>query len=290
MTMIFLPHSDKRWTQKRYDKKIYKLGSVISKIGLEASGHPPAIIGLAEVENKRVLQDLVDSKDLEDYNYKFVHYESNDERGIDVALLYNEDVFTVESSEVYTVFLEDKDGDRDFTRDILLVSGILFEEQIHIIVNHWPSRREGEKESAPKRFEAAKKVNEILIKLKYNYSDPKIVVMGDFNDNPSDDNVQYIVNEQSLFNPMETLLSYEKGSLNHDFQWNLFDQIMFTTNFFETKKGAYKFHEAHVFGDKFLTQYNGKFEGQPYRTYVGKKYKGGFSDHFPVYIELKRNV
>ena len=187
------------------------------------------------------------------------------------------------------MFLEDENGERDFTRDILLVSGMLYDEQVHIIVNHWPSRREGEKESAHKRFEAAKKANEILIKLKYNYSNPKIIVMGDFNDNPSDYNVQYLANEQSLFNPMETLLSYEKGSLNHDFEWNLFDQIMFTTNFFETQKGAYKFHEAHVYGKKFLTQYNGKFEGQPYRTYVGKKYKGGFSDHFPVYIELKRN-
>jgi len=283
----FLPTSDKRWTQKRYDRKIYKLGAVISKIGFNVTGQPPAIIGLAEVENKKVIQDLLESEDLKEYHYKYVHFDSNDERGIDVALLYNDDLFKVLSSEIFTVLLEDDDGNRDFTRDILLVSGSLNGEDIHVVVNHWPSRREGEKESAPKRFESAKKANEVLVKLHDNHSDPKVIVMGDFNDNPNDESVKFLTNEQSLFNPMETLFSYEEGSLNHKFKWNLFDQIMITTNFFETKKDACKFDEAHIFGDKFLTQYNGKFEGHPYRTYVGKKYKGGFSDHFPVFIILK---
>ena len=107
-------------------------------------------------------------------------------------------------------------------------------------------------------------------------------------DNPNDKSVKYLVDEHQLFNPMETILNYDKGSQNHNYQWNLFDQIFFTTNFFEIKDETFRFDEADIFDEKLLTQFNGKYKGQPFRTYVGKKYKGGFSDHFPVYIILKK--
>jgi len=282
----FLPGTEKRWTKKRYDRKLHKLGQVISKIGFDETQKPPALIGLAEVENKKVLQDLIDSKDLEEYPYGFVHYDSQDERGIDVALLYDTTVFTVEQSKTYSVYLEDDIGEQDYTRDILLVSGILHSEKIYCIVNHWPSRREGEKESMPKRMKAAEKVVEIMNEIKTEDANAKILVMGDFNDNPSNDSVKFMVKQSELYNPMETLLSYSRGSLNHNFKWNLFDQILFSTNFFETQKNKLKFDEADIFDEKFLTQYKGKFKGQPFRTYVGKKYKGGYSDHFPVYVQL----
>lgn len=284
----FLPTSDKRWTQKKYDRKIYKIGSVISQIGTNENTIPPAIVGLAEVENKRVLKDLLASKDLQSINYDYVHYNSLDERGIDVALIYNKDVFTVNSSETFNIFITDEDGEIDFTRDVLLVSGMLGEEEIHIIVNHWPSRREGEEASSYKRVLAAQKNIEVVNRLKQDNPNSKIIVMGDFNDNPDDDSVEELVAGANLYNPMQNLRSIDKGSLNHDFNWNVFDQIMVSINFLETKPNTLKFSDANIFDSKFLTQYNGKYKGQPYRTFVGKKYKGGFSDHFPVFIELKK--
>lgn len=282
----FLPGSEKRWTKKRYDRKIYKLGQVISKIGFEESEKPPAIVGLAEVENKNVIQDLINSKDLENYNYDFVHYDSQDERGIDVALIYDKTFFSVEKSKTYSVYLEDEIGDQDYTRDILYVSGFLHSEKLHCIVNHWPSRREGELLSNPKRIKAAEKVIEIINNIKQDDPNAKILVMGDFNDNPSNDSMKLLSQKAELYNPMETMLSYSRGSLNHNFKWNLFDQILFSTNLFETQKDKLKFDEANIFDEKFLTQYKGKFKGQPFRTFAGKKYKGGYSDHFPVYVQL----
>ena len=283
----FLPTSVKRWTPKRYENKLLKLGSVISKIGEEDIEEAPIIVGLAEVENKKVLTDLVKSKNLNSEDYDFVHYDSLDERGIDVALLYKKEFFKVTDSETFSVYLKDEDGNRDYTRDILLVKGVLNGEELDIIVNHWSSRREGEKETEFKRIAAAKKVNSIIRELKVEDNNAKIIVMGDFNDNPNNNSIELIEKESELYNPFKTVWSRDKGSLNHKFQWNLFDQILFSTNFFNTNNSSLVFDEADVFDDKFLTQYHGKYKGQPFRTYVGKKYKGGYSDHFPVYISLK---
>ncbi|WP_047548734.1 endonuclease/exonuclease/phosphatase family protein [Psychroserpens sp. Hel_I_66] len=282
----FLPGSSKRWTKKRYDRKLFKLGEVISKIGYDNTQKPPVIVGLAEIENKNVIQDLIQSKDLESFNYGFVHYNSQDERGIDVAMIYDKTRFTVEQSKTYAVFLKDHIGKQDYTRDILLVSGKLHTEKIHVIINHWPSRREGELESLHKRLKASQKVVEIVNEIRTENQNAKIIVMGDFNDNPGNESVKYLSNNAELFNPMETMLSYSRGSVNHNFKWNLFDQILFSNNFFETGYNKLKFDEANIFDEKFLTQYKGKFKGQPFRTYVGNKYKGGYSDHFPVYIQL----
>lgn len=284
----FLPAADRHWTQKRYERKIYKIGSAIAKIGKHETKGPPAIVGLAEIENDTVLEDLVRSPDLKHHDYGYVHYDSPDTRGIDVALLYDKEVFQVSASERFTVFIEDENGIRDYTRDILLVSGTLDGEQMHFIVNHWPSRREGEEESAYKRMAAAEMVSEILVQLRLNYEDPKVVILGDFNDNPDDESIRSLVKNDMLFNPMETLLDLDHGSINFQFHWNLFDQILCSINFFESKQGVYKFGYAKIFNDKFLAQYKGKYSGQPYRTYVGNKYKGGFSDHFPVYILIKK--
>jgi len=286
----FLPTSAKKWTAKRYGKKIYKVGSVISKIGFEFTNNPPALVGLAEVENDLVLKDLIKSEDLSNYDYGFVHYESGDERGIDVALLYDRNEFQVESSQTYSVDIKTSEGEKDFTRDILLVTGILDGDKLHILVNHWPSRRDGEDESAYKRIITAKKVMDIISELKLQYESPKIIVMGDFNDNPNDESVMLMKDNAELFNPMETLLTHERGSQNHDFKWNLFDQILCSQNLLTSNQNGYSFESADIFDDQFLTQYHGKYQGQPFRTYVGKKYMGGFSDHFPVYMYLKKKA
>lgn len=283
----FLPTSTKRWTVKRYTNKLRKLAKVISKIGEDSIEESPAIVGLAEVENKKVLQDLIESEGLAGKSYNFVHYDSLDERGVDVALLYKSNLFEVISSETFSVELYTETGERDYTRDILLVHGKLQQNPIYIIVNHWSSRREGEKETEHKRIAAAKVVNTIVNKIKNKDASPKIIIMGDFNDNPEDISIELLESENNLYNPFKTVHSYNKGSLNHDFQWHMFDQILFSHNFFDISNSKLRFVKADVFNPRFLTQYDGKYKGQPFRTYVGKKYKGGYSDHFPVYIQLK---
>lgn len=284
----FLPLSIKNWTPQRYQRKIDKLGSVISKIGLDTSHKPPVLIGLAEVENDSVLQDLTQSKDLKGYNYNLIHYNSLDERGIDVALLYNKDEFWVESSKAYPVSIVEKSGKLDFTRDILLVTGHLNESKIHVLVNHWPSRHEGKDETDFKRLIAASQLIEIITELKTEDSLAQIIVLGDFNDNPTSPSMVNLKTSIDLYNATESLWSYSRGSVNHNFTWILFDQILLTQNFLDHSTVRYKLIKADIFDEKFLTQYEGKYKGQPYRTYVGKKYKGGFSDHFPVYIQIKQ--
>jgi predicted extracellular nuclease len=283
----FLPTSVKKWTPKRYQNKLRKLGAVISKIGEDDTEIAPIIVGLAEVENKRVLSDLVNSKNLIEENYSFAHYDSSDERGIDVALLYKSDVFKLESSESFPVYIQNEKGERDHTRDILLVQGKLKDETLNIIVNHWSSRREGTKETEYKRIAAANVVNSIIKMLKKEDVNAKVIVMGDFNDNPNNNSLSLIEKESDLYNPFKTVWSQDKGSQNYDFQWNLFDQILFSTNFFDTTNSSLEFENANIFNSEFLTQYHGKYKGQPFRTYVGKKYQGGYSDHFPVYIQIK---
>ncbi|MBQ0768399.1 MAG: endonuclease [Bizionia sp.] len=283
-----LPNATRRWTVKRYQNKIRKLSFAISNIGKEETDMPPAIIGLAEVENEAVLNDLVSFTHLEDYNYKFIHYDSPDERGIDVALLYNEDVFKVAYSKTYALTLIDAMGVQDFTRDILLVSGLLDGLELHLIVNHWPSRRLGGESSEYKRIIAASKVEEIITELKEKDPNAKVVVMGDFNDDPSSKSINQLVGSHNLYNPMDTLLDLDRGTTVHNEAWNLFDQFLITPNFFERKKNALRFYKANIFDPEFLKQHEGRYEGNPFRTYVGKKYLGGYSDHFPIYMTLSK--
>ena len=284
----FLHTSVKKWTPKRYQNKLRKLGFAISNIGRRETGKHPAIVGLAEVENAKVIEDLIASKHLEGCNYSYIHYDSLDERGIDVALLYDNRAFFVQHSETFTILLTDDDGSPDYTRDILLVSGLLDKEHIHIIVNHWSSRREGEKETEHKRIASSDKAGEIISTIRANNSDAKIIVIGDFNDDPSNNSIKRLVDGYDLHNPMETLRSFNRGTTNHKRQWNLFDQIFFSTNFFKSTRDKFEFSTANIFDEDFLKLLNGKYKGTPYRTYVGKRYKGGYSDHFPVYAIFKK--
>ena len=284
----FLETSNKKWNKERYENKIYKTGMAISKIGFDDLQKPPTLIGLAEVENDKVLTDLIESRYLQDYNYGFVHYNSPDERGIDVALLYDKNCFTIENSESITLYVESELGVRDYTRDILYVSGYLMGEKIHVFVNHWPSRHEGTDRTGHKRMFAAQRVVELIDGLRGDDLNAKVIVMGDFNDNPKNNSIQFLKNKAGLYNPMEKLMSYKRGSGNHHSKWILFDQILMTNNFLEPHQDGFKFSKAEIFDAKFLTQNYGKYQGQPYRTYAGKRYVGGFSDHFPVYIQLKK--
>ena len=285
----FTPKGKKKWTYKRYLNKIEKLSSVISQLGLNRSKYPPAIIGLAEVENANVVSDLANSSNLRKYHYGFVHHNSPDERGIDVALLYNKIAFELIDSETYPVFLEKETGERDYTRDILKVSGNLYGELVHILVNHWSSRREGAAETEHKRITAAETVRSIVDTINSKEMDPKIIIMGDFNDDPTSKSVQKYMVQKDFFNPMKELLDKDKsGTLTFNGSWNLFDQIIFSKNFLNKEKGKFYFKQAKVFNRDWMKIYKGKFKGSPFRTYIGKWYQGGFSDHFPVYAFLKK--
>ena len=285
----FLPNSIRQWTPKRYEKKIYKLGTAISNIGFQQTGRAPIVVGLAEVENLQVVQDLVNSKHLKNKNYGIVHYDSPDERGIDVALIYQKEFFEVVYKESIPLYVENYEGERDFTRDILHVSGILNGEQIHIIVNHWPSRRDGAELTQYKRLAAAQKNREIINKIKEEYGEEsKIIIMGDFNDDPLSKSIQTLISAD-FYNPMQKLLTHTKGSLAYRGAWNLFDQIIFSNSFHKYEKGKHSFANARIFDDNFIKIYKGRYKGNPFRTFVGKNYKGGYSDHFPVYARLKLN-
>jgi len=279
----YLPNSRKHWNIKRYSQKIKKLSSVISQLGINYSNHMPAIVGLVEVENSKVVQDLINHKNLENGNYSYVHYDSPDERGIDVALIYNRSFFEVYSSKTYSLeFIEDN-GRIDYTRDILRVSGSLNGELVHILVNHWPSRREGEEETKANRIKAATVAHKAINDIKSELKDAKIIIMGDFNDDPISDSVKKNLVTEDFFNPMESLFEKGLGSLSFKGKWNLFDQIIFSKNFLSSEKGKHSFLYAEVFNKDWLTVFKGKLKGTPFRTYIGPWYKGGFSDHFPVY-------
>ncbi len=285
----FLPDSEKRWSQKKYEKKIFKLGNAISNIGFLKTRKAPVLIGVAEVENKKVLEDLIQSKHLREKDYGIVHYDSPDERGIDVGLLYQKKYFEVTHSENIPVLVDNPNGDRDYTRDILWVTGTLNQEEIHILINHWPSRRDGAEGTAYKRIAAAEKNREIIDKITAENEHAKIIIMGDFNDDPSSESVRKHLVQQDLFNPMEQLLTRYSGTTNYRGQWNLFDQIIFSHNFHKYEKGKHSFSDAKIFDPDFLKVYKGRYKGMPFRTFGGGKYTGGYSDHFPVYIRLRHN-
>lgn len=285
----FTPEGKMRWTEKRYQKKLRRLGSVISKLGMNRAKTPPIIVGLVEVENEKVVYDLANSKFLKKYEYQVIHHSSPDERGIDVAMLYTKTGFEFVESTTYPVLLENEFGERDYTRDILKVIGYLHGQLTHILINHWSSRRDGVEKTEYKRITAAKTVRRIIDEIKTEEQDPKIIVMGDFNDNPDCKSVKEILVKNDFHNPMEKLYDPRKsGTLVHKGQWSLFDQIIVSKNFLEHERDQFSFYYAAIFNKKWMKIFKGKFKGMPFRTYVGRFYRGGFSDHFPVYAFLKK--
>lgn len=283
----YTPLGERRWSESRYRKKVKNISSVIAQIGRNRSNYAPAIIGLVEIENTKVLEDLIHHENLKNEGYNFVHKNSKDNRGIDVALLYRSDLFEVLHTKNYPIHYEGEEGEIGFSRDILVVSGRLNGELVHIITNHWPSRREGEEKSDFKRIEAAKLLHYAIAEIKEGDSEPKIIILGDFNDNPNDESIKDYVMTEEFHNPMEALYKKGIGSLTFQKKWHLFDQIIISKSFLNN--GAdHSFLEAKVFNKKWLRTHKGKRKGSPFRTYIGRWYKGGYSDHFPVYMNLYR--
>ena len=285
----FTPSGQKRWNQERYQNKVRKLSSVISKLGKEYSSNAPILVGIVEVENEQVVRDLITHPNLRKHYYDYVHYDSPDERGIDVALLYNKLHFELLDSKKYPLYIENNRGHRDYTRDILWVKGRLKGELVHVLVNHWPSRHKGPENTSQKRIKAAIRLQEIIATIQLDDTDAKFIILGDFNDNPTDDSIQNYLVTEDFYNPMEQLLDENStGSTSHNGKWNLFDQIIVSKNLLQKEGSNFYFKEAAIFNKNWLKINKGKLKGSPFRTYIHKWYQGGFSDHFPVYAYFKK--
>ncbi|MGB5242959.1 MAG: endonuclease [Lutimonas sp.] len=282
----FTPEGKLEWNAERYQLKLDHIAKVIAGIGADDGANPPLFIGLAEVENDKVLLDLINQKELSNYNYDFVHYESPDERGVDVAFVYRKTFFELNYSEVFPLMIYDQGQARDYTRDILLICGNLFGEKIYVIVNHWPSRSNGKSFTENKRMSGAKKVKEIINQIYNETEDAVIFVIGDFNDSPKNQSIKQLVIQNNLINPMLDMQKKGLGSLIHFGKWHLFDQIMFTENLLKKEKFTFEF--AQIFNPEFLIEKNGRSKGSPLRTYNGSRYIGGYSDHFPVFAVFKK--
>ena len=227
---------------------------------------------------------------LREFGYDIVHFDSPDMRGIDVALLYRKSLFLLESTKKYKLFLTDpKTQHRRTTRDQLVVSGFWHEVEFTISVNHWPSRRGGQKRSEASRNAAAQLQQKILDSIQRKNPSAYLISMGDYNDNPNDESVSLLTQKSNyrpqydpLFNPMRKLFQNGIGSLAHRDRWHLFDQILLSQNW-KSKKGVV-FIKSAVFNPPFLRNPEGKFRGYPYQTSVSGNTLNGYSDHFPVYV------
>jgi hypothetical protein len=291
----FLPGGLNTWNAAKYTLKLERLSEVISKLGSDVVPGGPVILGLSEIENRGVLEDLVNTPLLKPMNYGIVHYNSPDRRGVDVALLYQKNRFIVDGSKPFRLTTEDT---AFRTRDQLLVWGRLDGEQVYFLVNHWPSRRGGEARSAPKRKAAAtlsKHIADSLYKM-----DPKVkfVLVGDLNDDPVDASVSKVLMAKGsvkdvvagdLYNPMVKLYQNGIGSYAYRDSWDLYDQIIVNSNLaLAGDSTAYFLMTAKIFNAQFLKQKSGTFAGYPWRTQAGGQYIAGYSDHFPVYGVLVR--
>lgn len=281
----FTPEGIKKWTPRRYKKKIKRLSRAIATIGDDNVDFPPVVLGIAEVETFEVVKDLIQTKYLNDFHYGIVHYDSSDERGIEVAFLYRKEFFELLDSKPYPIHFIRDNGDIDYTRDVLYVKGKLNGELMYFLVNHWPSRRSGLEASEYKRIAVAELNQQIIQKILKEDEDAKIIIMGDFNDNPTNRSIKHHLVTQEFYNPMESLYDKGMGTANHQGEWYLFDQIIFTKNFY--KSNIHNFKHAGIYSKHFLKDKFGKYVEDPFRTYRGNWYKGGISDHFPVYLTLE---
>ena len=280
-----------------YNQKVKNMARVISDIGRGNTKKHPVVVGLSEVENKQVIVDLINDSSLSDINYNIIHYDSPDKRGIDVAMIYDEQIFKpISTKSLELLIYDDITSKRIYTRDQLLVSGNIDGDLIHIIVNHWPSRSGGEARSISKRESAARLNKQIIDSLHKLDTNAKIITMGDFNDNPMNNSIKGIIGAKKnkedvkikeMYNPMEKILTDEGiGSNSYRDAWFLFDQVIVSKGLLGNDFSSYKFYKAGVFNKPYLTQKEGRYKGQPFRSFSWGKFTNGYSDHYPSFIYL----
>ncbi len=289
----FLPAGDKKWTVERYQKKLEKLAQAIDSLG-DADG--AEILGLAEIENRAVIEDLLRTERLKAKNYKIVHFDSPDKRGIDVAMIYKAAIFEPMLEKNIPVVFANEPNFK--TRDILLVSGKLDGEPVHFIWTHFPSRVRGAEQSEPYRKAVGQQIRVIINELFREQPHAKILVAGDFNDLPENASIKEDLgakpnpnySENELFNPTYELMTNGKGTYNYRGEWQMLDQVLLSENWVKAQTGfKYIERSANVYSPEFMKQQqDNQYKGNPDRTYAGKNYLGGSSDHFPVYARFER--
>ena len=286
----YTPDGHYGWTKTHVHQKIEQIANVIEALNITAGG-PLILLGLCEVENLSLVQQICSHPKLKKFGYSYSHYESKDTRGIDVALLYQKQHFRLTYSQKYPLKLIDsKKQIPYYSRDQLWIGGYFKGEFWHIGVNHWPSRRGGEKRSRGLRQKAAYLQRKVIDSLQNLNPSSRILSMGDFNDNPSDKSLQFLTrvkdksrNSSPLINPMGPLESPHQGSLAYRDRWFLFDQILYSSSFIKSNGGSF-WYRAQVFKPSWLVTPEGRYRGYPYRTHREGKLLEGFSDHFPVVL------
>ncbi len=291
----FLPGGFYSWDSAKYQNKLSNMAKALSDMGTnELPDVGCAIIGLAEVENSKVLDDLTAQEQLKARNYNYVHIEGPDDRGIDCALLYNPALFTKQDAQLYPYYSEQPQDSNFHTRGFLVVKGELAGEPVTVIVCHLPSRS---KESSY-RERGASLVKNIKDSLLLVNPDNKILVMGDMNDDPTNVSIHDSlaakgkikeVGEGEMYNPFYNILVKKKvGTLSYKGAWNLFDQIIMTPNWLgkdrDAKKSSLKFKKNEICRMDYLLNGEGEYKGTPKRTFAGNKWLNGYSDHLPVVI------
>ncbi|MCT4666216.1 MAG: endonuclease [Flavobacteriales bacterium] len=284
----FLPKGKLSWTKERYHKKLNNLARVIDDI----PGELPIFLGMVEVENRKVLEDLTQKTTLKKGNYGISHFQSLDKRGIDNALVYRKDFAKLLEEEAITPEIP-----RTLTRDILYSKFQLIDGKIlHTFVNHWPSRREGEQASSYKREAAAKTLKKLVDRILTKDRNANIVIMGDFNDYPTNKSIQKVLqatkSTKGLYNFalewQENAPKTKQGSHSYRGKWGMLDQIIVSPNMMNPKgEFALKQKDFNVFRKDYMVFKHPKYGTySPSRTYAGPKYIGDYSDHLPIYLSL----
>lgn len=297
----FTANSSKHYDSRVYNQKLENSAKVISELGTQVTKSLPVIVGLIEVENRQVVQDLIKQAVLAKGNYGIIHFNSYDYRGIDVALIYQKKRFTPIKTYKKELKLFDGDGKREYTRDILVAYGILDGERIAVFMNHWPSRRGGEAVSMAKRNAAATSLKAEMDKFRKQDPSIKLFAMGDFNDDPVSPSLRNYLkavgdeNQLSEEFPYYNLMykPYKRGvaSLAYRDAPNLFDQIIVSKNLVkDTDPKKYSVYKSEIYAPNYLKNPEGQWKGYPLRSWDGDRFTGGYSDHFPAYVVLQRDL
>ena len=293
----FTPQGVKQWNETRYQKKLTNMERVLFDIAAQQKEYP-IVIGVSEIENRSVLEDLISQPKLKGANYRICHYDSPDARGVDVAFLYRPDVFKIQGSDNIKLHVEGLPNFR--TRDLVVMWGTIENEPFYFLVSHWPSRLGGKEASQFKRDACAKQIREIKDSLLRENPATKVIVMGDLNDDATDDSIVEVMGAKGkvkelepgdFFNPYNEMLRAGLGTLAYQDEWNLFDNICVTENLVNAESGTLRIIKGkkfygNIFTRPYMLQLEGQYKNYPLRTFVTNNFQNGFSDHFPVYIYI----
>lgn len=297
----FLPEGERKWNSFKYNAKLANIERVLFDI---ASQHKefPAIIGVSEIENRTVLEDLIAQDKIKHGNYRIVHYDSPDKRGVDCAFFYRPDVFKLEGSKAEPYNHPTRKN--FYTRDLVTMWGTIEGEPFFFLVSHWPSRLGGKEQSSPLREHAALRCKQIADSVRRINPATKVVIMGDLNDDATDKSIVEVLGakgkmkqltENSFYNPFIDMLKAGYGTLAYGDSWNLFDNIIVSDNLATGSTGELKIQKAdgakfygNIFSRPYMFQKEGQYKGYPLRTFIGTNFQNGFSDHLPVYIYISK--